>query len=429
MSAVAIIDTGVTNPDLNVDPGANCVGTGPPADDNGHGTFVAGVVGARNTGTGIVGVAPGTKIYAVKVLESNGEGSISQIICGIDWVTANASALSIRVANLSLGGPGSQSSCDTDPLHLAICNSSAAGVTYAVAAGNDGADFGAGADEPASFPEVLTVTAASDSDGRPGGAGGPPICRGGEIDDAWASFSDFAVSPADAAHVVAAPGVCIRSILPGGQATDSGTSAASPHVAGVVALCMGEGGVPGPCSGMSSAEVIQQIRADAAANATLDNGFDGDPNHDSLGRYYGYMVSALDPSIRRIPYPVVEPPPPPPPADTRVELRTLRVRKVQDVDKLLVLVRLGEKGTVTVRATVRVPSARAAAHRVKFKPVTRKATANRRVILRPKLSRRSLRLVKRSLRRGGRLRASIVVVIRDSAANSLTKHRTVRLHR
>ena len=429
-TAVAIIDTGVdlTNPaELNVDPGPNCVGTGPPADTNGHGTFVAGVVGARNTGVGIVGVAPGTKLYAVKSLNSQGGGLESQVICGIDWVTANASGLGIRVANLSLGGPDSRSRCDTDPLHLAICNSSAAGVTYAVAAGNDGADFGARPEVPASFPEVLTVTAASDSDGRPGGAGGPPTCRSGEIDDAWASFSDFAVSEADAAHVVAAPGICIRSTVPGGQATDSGTSAASPHVAGVIALCMGEGGVPGPCSGMSSAEVIQQIRADAAANATPGNGFLGDPNH-PLGPYFGFMVSALDPSIRRLPLPPAPEPPPQPVTDSRVDLRSVRVRKVQDVDHLRVDVTLGEAGTVTVSVTVQIPSTRAAA-RVRFKSVSREAAANRPVVLRPRASRRSLRLVKRQLRRSRRLRASIVVVARDRAANSLSTRRSVRLRR
>jgi subtilisin family serine protease len=433
-AAVAVIDTGVDlgNSDLNVGAGRNCLGAGAPADNNGHGTAVAGIIGARNTGAGVVGVAPDTRLYAVKSLNSVGAGLDSQIICGIDWVTANASALNIRVANLSLGGMGYHGSCYTDALHQAICNSTAAGVTYTVAAGNDGIDFGALPPEvPAAFPEVLTVTAASDSDGQPGGLGPALGCspRVNELDDWRAEFSNYATREADAAHVVAAPGVCIRTTAPGGQpVTESGTSLASPHVAGVVALCMGVGGNPGPCTDMSSAEVIQQIKADAAVNATAANGFVGDPIH-SLGRYYGHLVSARDPGIRRIPYPNLGPEggAAPTPADSRVDLRSIRLRKVQDVDRLRVDVTLGEEGTVTVRATVRTPT-RAAA-RVRFKTVSRRAVANRRVALRPKLSRRSLRRVKRVLRRGKRLRARITVIARDRAANSLTKRRSIRLRR
>jgi subtilisin len=87
---VAVIDTGIdlAHPDLNAVAGTNCQGPGAPSDDNGHGTHVAGTIGARNNGTGAVGVAPGTKLYAVKVLSAAGSGYQSQIICGIDWVTA-----------------------------------------------------------------------------------------------------------------------------------------------------------------------------------------------------------------------------------------------------------------------------------------------------------------------------------------------------
>ena len=78
--------------------------------------------------------------------------------------------------------------------------------------------------------------------------------------------------------MVAAPGVCIESTARGGgETTGVGTSASAPHVAGVVALCIDEGGIPGPCAEMTSAEVIEQMRADAAANATPQNGFLGDP--------------------------------------------------------------------------------------------------------------------------------------------------------
>ena len=145
---VAIIDTGIdlTHPDLNAVSGKNCISSFQTAqDNNGHGTHVAGTIGGKNTGSGVVGVAPGTKLYAVKVLDSSGSGTWSQVICGIDWVTANAASLNIKVANMSLGGGGSNdNNCgntNNDALHKAICNSVAAGVTYVVAAGNDNADF------------------------------------------------------------------------------------------------------------------------------------------------------------------------------------------------------------------------------------------------------------------------------------------------
>src|SRR5881397_3266897 len=88
---------------------------------------------AKNNGSGVTGVAPGTKIYAVKVINAQGSGTDAQVICGIDWVTANAATLGIKVANMSLGGPGADDgNCGNsigDALHRAICNSVAAGVT------------------------------------------------------------------------------------------------------------------------------------------------------------------------------------------------------------------------------------------------------------------------------------------------------------
>ena len=315
-AAVAILDTGIDldHPDLTAQDGRNCVGSGPADDDNGHGTHVAGIVGARNQGSGVVGVAPGTRLYAVKVLDSGGDGLWSNIICGIDWVTANAATLGIRVANMSLGGLGEDfSTCAQDPLHQAICNSTAAGVVYTAAAGNNGWNWGSPPpDVPAWFPEVLTVTAIADSDGMPGAAGGAPGCRSGEVDDKRASFSNFSRNAADDAHAIAAPGVCIRSTWPGGgYATMSGTSMAAPHVAGVVALCIGEGGGAGPCAGLAPAQVIQKVRADAQAQATTTNGFMGDPLQ-PLGRYYGYLASARATTGLALRAP--EPPPPAPPA-------------------------------------------------------------------------------------------------------------------
>jgi subtilisin family serine protease len=189
---VAVLDTGadLTNPDLDVVSGTNCVKPGTPAkDDNGHGTNVAGIIAARNNGTGVAGVAPGTRLYAVKVLGKTGTGTLSQFLCGINWVTANAAALGIGVANMSITGSGADDgNCGNtkgDAEHKAICGSVGAGVTYVVSAGNAKTDFARSV--PAAYPEVLTVTAMSDTDGLPGGAGGALKCAKGEADDRYAA--------------------------------------------------------------------------------------------------------------------------------------------------------------------------------------------------------------------------------------------------
>jgi len=164
--AVAVIDTGSgPHADLNIVGGQNCSVGKSFADGNGHGTHVAGTIGAINNGAGVVGVAPGIPIYSVRVLNNQGSGSWSSVICGIDWVTANASRLNIKVANMSLGGAGTDDgncgNTNGDALHKAICSSAAAGVTYVVAAGNDGANMAGSV--PASYNEVLSVTAVADS--------------------------------------------------------------------------------------------------------------------------------------------------------------------------------------------------------------------------------------------------------------------------
>ena len=294
---VAVLDTGIDldHPDLNVVDARNCTGSGSADDDNGHGTHVAGSIGARNTGAGVVGIVPGTTVYALKVLDAEGSGFDSQIICGLDWVAANASTRNIRVANLSLGGPGAadDDSCGStarDPLHAAICRTAAARVTPVVAAGNAGVDFAA--DSPATYSEALTVTAMSDSDGASGARGAPSDC--GESDDTYASFSNFATLAADVAHAIAAPGVCITSTYPGGRyARISGTSMAAPHVAGLVAACHGEAGESGPCTGLTPAQIIAKLRSDAEARTTADPayGFTGDPLRPVAGRAFGFLAT------------------------------------------------------------------------------------------------------------------------------------------
>jgi len=232
---VAVIDTGVDldHPDLNVyrAGGKNCSLLGlTPDDQNGHGTHVSGTIGALDDANGVVGMAPGARIWPVKVLNAAGVGSTSDVICGIDYVTANADQ--IEVANMSLGGGGEDDgNCgqsNNDAQHEAICASVAAGVTYVVAAGNDSAD--ASTSTPAAYDEVVTVSALADFNGEPGG-GAPATCRN-DVDDTFADFSNYG---ADVDLI--APGVCIDSTwMGGGYDTISGTSMASPHVAGGAAL-------------------------------------------------------------------------------------------------------------------------------------------------------------------------------------------------
>ena len=230
---VAVIDTGIDieHPDLNVVDGINCAsGNWRRAscnanydDDHYHGTHVAGTVAALDNEIGVVGVAPGARLHAVKVLNSRGSGYTSWIVAGIDWVAAEAAT--IEVANMSLGGSGfNQAEYD------AIQGAVAAGVAFAVAAGNDNDD--AAKYSPAAFDNVLTVSALADFDGKPGG-NATPTCRTDE-DDTLADFSNWGP-----AVDIAAPGACIESTFPieqGSYGTISGTSMASPHVAGALAL-------------------------------------------------------------------------------------------------------------------------------------------------------------------------------------------------
>ncbi len=311
-AAVAIVDTGISpHPELNVVGGVNCASDplgglldgllgggkasepdegGDYTDEHGHGTHVAGTIGAKADGNGVVGVSPGAPLYAVKVFSSLGTGALSDVICGLDWVAANAAAKNIKVVNMSLGGDGADDkSCGAetkDPFHEAVCNVVAQGVTVVVAAGNSHVDLVKSV--PAAYDEVLTVTAMADFDGLPGGQG-TGSCSTKDIDDTAADFSNFTLpdSP-DAAHTVAAPGVCVNSTWnDGGYKAISGTSMASPHVAGLVARCIDAG----PCSGMSPSQIIAKIRADADARPE-DTGFFGDTRKPLEGRYYGNLVDA-----------------------------------------------------------------------------------------------------------------------------------------
>jgi subtilisin len=292
---VAVLDTGVTpDPDLNVQAiGHNCVGGVGWSDLNGHGTHIAGIVGAEHNADGVVGVAPGAPIYPIQVLNRSANGSDASILCGIEWVTTAGRALGVRVANLSAGTFGDDDgNCgltNADPIHLAICTATAAGALFVVAAGNDG---GATIHTvPASYDEVLTATWMTDYNGSPARISPPAGCNLG-TDDRASANSSWAHDD-DKGHVLAAPGSCITSTSnTGGTTVMSGSSMAAPHVAGTVALCLDRGA----CSG-TPAEILQRVRADAAARPS-SYGFDGDPfrpivaQGSGITQHYGYLVYA-----------------------------------------------------------------------------------------------------------------------------------------
>jgi len=268
--AVAILDTGIArnHPDLNVAGGVNCAGRdrGNWNDNNGHGTHVAGIVGAKRNGRGVVGVAPGTPLYAVKVLNKKGRGSFGTLLCGLDWTAQRG----ITVANMSLSAslPGDfPTPCDSSIIHLAVCNAAEAGVRMTAAAGNEGED--ARREVPAMYDQVTAVSALVDTDGCTGGLG--PLSPIGP-DDTLAIFSNRG-----AVVDVAAPGVDILSTWKGGgYKVLSGTSMAAPHVAGAIARGWDGEREPGPARDPDGdAEGIVILSGNTACRGEPDRGGGG----------------------------------------------------------------------------------------------------------------------------------------------------------
>jgi subtilisin family serine protease len=242
---VAIVDTGIqpSHPDLNVVGGYNCSTSNRAAwrDAQNHGTHVAGTVGAKDNTVGVVGVAPGVRLWAVKILNDDGYGLLSWYVCGLDWILAqrdpsDPSRPLIEAANMSVAKSGDDDpDCglsEKDVLHLAICRVVKGGITVVAAAGND--RMSAAKWVPAAYNEVITVSALADTDGKPGALGGNRCYSWGsyDSDDTYANFSNYG-SDID----IIAPGKCIWSTKPGSTyGYMSGTSMATPHVTGAVAL-------------------------------------------------------------------------------------------------------------------------------------------------------------------------------------------------
>ncbi|MFE6625142.1 S8 family peptidase [Streptomyces sp. NPDC057740] len=204
-------------------------------DGNGHGTHVAGTIAGQR-----YGVAKNAKVVAVRVLDNAGGGTTAQVIAGIDWVTRHARKPA--VANVSLGGYRNAQ------LDAAVRNSIASGVTYTVAAGNDG--LPAGLYSPAAVKEAITVGATDKKDARAGFSNFGPVLD------------------------LFAPGVSITSASYAndtGRATYSGTSMASPHAAGVAALYLADHPKAWP------AQVSKALVAQAGSGKVSGRGL-GSPN-------------------------------------------------------------------------------------------------------------------------------------------------------
>ncbi|HET9758090.1 MAG TPA: S8 family serine peptidase, partial [Candidatus Limnocylindrales bacterium] len=241
---VAIVDTGIaSHPDLVVAGGYNCSSTDRTRwyDEHGHGTHVAGTVGARDNTIGVVGVAPGVRLWAVRILNSSGSGLLSWYVCGLDWILAqrdpeDSSRPLIEAVNMSVAKSGSDdANCgftNRDVLHQAICRLYGRGITVVAAAANERRS--AAGYVPAAYNQVITVSALADTDGRAGGLGGNRCYSWGgyDRDDTFADFSNYG-SDVD----VIAPGKCIWSTVPGpSYGYSSGTSMAAPAVTGAAAL-------------------------------------------------------------------------------------------------------------------------------------------------------------------------------------------------
>jgi subtilisin len=252
---IAILDTGVSShPDLNV---IRCLDYSswlspfetprdkPCPDDNGHGTRVAGIAAAMDNDIGVVGTAPGARIWSIQVLGNNTNGKASDIMKGLTFVAEHIK--DIEVVNIS-----TQSFGFSVPVALAINLLVTRGLVVVVSAGNQNID--AVYMWPANVAKAITVSAITDTDGKCGGAGKPFSLSGKDIyhqrystgsvsnlDDFFSSFSNFG-SMID----IAAPGVIIETTNNSGGyiITIGSTSFAAAHVAGAAALLRSLGAGP-----------------------------------------------------------------------------------------------------------------------------------------------------------------------------------------
>jgi hypothetical protein len=242
---VAVLDSGInynhTDLDANYKGGWDFVNNDDdPMDDNGHGTHVAGTIAAEANGVGVVGVAPDAELYALKVLGADGSGYFSWVVEALEWCMLNG----IQVTNASLGS----SSNPGDFVENAYIAANAAGIINISSAGNEG-----------------KRNARGDNVGYPGAYASVVAVAATDINDNRASFSSTGPDVE-----ISAPGVNILSTYQDGYGTGSGTSMASPHVAGVAALMIK--------AGITSPDAIRSALQETAIDL-------GTPGRDWL---YGY---------------------------------------------------------------------------------------------------------------------------------------------
>jgi subtilisin len=264
---VAILDSGIdyTHPELidNYKGGYNFVyENNDPFDDgyNSHGTHIAGIIGARNNGTGVVGVAPEVSLYAVKVLDSTVMGDLSDILAGIDWAITNK----MDIINMSIGA-----SIDSNAFRDACLRAYQAGIILVAASGNQGNsyNYNMSIDFPAAYGSVIAVSATNQ-------------------DDTHASFSSYGPK-----IELAAPGVEIKSTFRGGgYGTLRGTSQATAHVTGAAALVLAKM----KADGGEVTNVVDTVRTvlDASAMDLGDVGRD---------QYFGYGLVDISKALTQLP--------------------------------------------------------------------------------------------------------------------------------
>jgi subtilisin family serine protease len=307
---VAVIDTGIDyvhdDPDDQpyvVDPEFNgnyaggydfVNGDDDPMDDNGHGTHVAGILAAEKNGYLVAGVAPDVDLYALKILNANGEGDVSKLILALQWAVDH----DIDVVNMSLGTHEVSAA-----LQAAVESAAAAGVLMVAASGNTVTFqellFGCPVAYPGAYPQVLATTFTNGNNALTGYS-----CTGPQVD--FASPGDQIFSPVPV-------GSCMFC-SPYGYAAQSGTSMASPHLAGTVALLLDAGIADAGAPGLFD-DVRAQLCSTADVGFGVQTGFGGgtaiptsDPRYP---QYFGCGVLDADGAVM----PLVPPPPPPGNAD------------------------------------------------------------------------------------------------------------------
>lgn len=255
-----------------------------PMDDMGHGTHVAGILAAEKNGYLVVGVAPAVDLYAIKILDANGQGDESSVVLALQWALDN----NIDIVNMSFG-----THTNVPAMQTAVANAAAQGLLMVAASGNvnpldfNELLFGCPVAYPAAYPQVLSTTFTNGNDALTGYS-----CTGPEV--------DFA-SPGDQIYSTVPIGSCALCD-PHGYASLSGTSMAAPHLAGTVALLLSAGitdsGAPG---------LFDDVRAQLCAHAGVGFGVNNTPipvNDPRYPKYFGCGILDADAAV----LPLVTPP-------------------------------------------------------------------------------------------------------------------------